>query len=461
MIFIYLILILLFSPNIYSIFKIILKDEINVLNKEEKLCFSIISSFLLYVLYLFVVGIINIKYNRIVVVVPFVINIIILIFNKNFWNGLRQLLKINKNPMKSYKLTPKSLIYCLLVFSVTIYLTYIISTAISNFLSFPDEFSVWALNAKNIFIGRKMNFFINTGLENYPNFLPLLYSGFYFFIDKIEENSIRIISGIYLSLCVVGLIGFGKRKKINLNYMLIFIMLCIILYGTFADISSSSYADIPFMTTYTFGILYFIEYLVSNRNKTFLAISSISFMSCSFMKTDGLYLMAFNLFLSLLYGPFSKIFKLKRISPKESVVYNLLIFLLPVTWKIYNKLADFPTNLVAGAGSVFELHLEYLIGLFTNMTSQFYDCIPWVIVLIILLIGYLIFYNKLSKADQEFINLCCFTFFANLMFLILCYLFVFGGEAIIAASFIRYLTRVIMIMIMASLIMLKPINKER
>lgn len=47
--------------------------------------------------------------------------------------------------------------------------------------------------------------------------------------------------------------------------------------------------------------------------------------------------------------------------------------------------------------------------------------------------------------------------FANIAFLILCYIFVFGGEAIIAASFIRYYTRVIMIQIVVSVLLLKPI----
>ena len=46
---------------------------------------------------------------------------------------------------------------------------------------------------------------------------------------------------------------------------------------------------------------------------------------------------------------------------------------------------------------------------------------------------------------------------ANIAFLILCYILVFGGEAIIVASFIRYYTRVIMIQIVVSVVLLKPI----
>ena len=92
------------------------------------------------------------------------------------------------------------------------YIVYFIGVAVSNKLVFIDEFSVWALNAKNIFIGKKMDFFINTGLENYPNGLPLLYSGFYVLIDGIKENFIRIFSGIFLIINLLNIIGLCKKR---------------------------------------------------------------------------------------------------------------------------------------------------------------------------------------------------------------------------------------------------------
>lgn len=453
MIFLYTILIALLSPTIYYIANKASKNSIQTLNWFEKAAFGLVSSFLLFSIYLFIIGILKIPYSRMVVIIPLIINIVFLL-----------MLLITKRLTIEIKITKpdwtiKNIMIIILSMALITYLLYSISTSISNFLLYPDEFSAWALNAKNIFLGKRMDYFINTGLENYPNLLPLLYSGFYFFIDRINESGIRIFSSIYMIICILGLIGIGKRKKINMFYLLTFLLFIIISYDSFFSILSSSYGDIPFLTTYTLGTLYLIEWLVGERKNSYLYISSVNLMSCCFMKTDGLYLMAFTIFLFILFCCFYKQFKLKKVGLKVAVMYNVSILWLPLLWKIYNKLANFPTNLKAGAGSVFELHLEYGISLFQNMTQQFYACLPWVLILCIIIIGYVAFYHKLNREDKQYINMCLLAFLANVVFLILCYLFVFSGEAVIAASFIRYLTRVIMIAVMATLVMLKPFDQ--
>lgn len=447
MIFIYLLLIFSIGPNILYLLNKCGIISLKKLNNYEIISTSMLLSLLTFVLYLYIVGMMSIKYTNILVTSFLMINVVVLLYLILF-----KKIKLTIN-VKHLKFNKEIIFTIILLSGIIIYLMYFISKSISIHPIYPDEFSAWLLNAKNIYIGRKMTLFMNTGFENYPNFLPLLSSGYYLFVQKIVENDVRIFSSIYLIITLIGMLGFAKRKKIDTLKLLIMFLFVISSYSIFMNIVPSSYVDIPFMATYTIGMLYLMEWLSGNRSNELLVISSISLMSTCFMKTDGLYLMAFNIFLFVIFMFFHKKLKLKKVEVKTAIIYNLSVLWLPITWKLYNIICHFPNKLETGAGSVFELHLEYTVSLFQHMTSQISGCITWLILLTIGIIGWYLNYHKLNKKNKIFVVLALLTVLANILFLIVCYYFVFGAEALIAASFIRYMTRIVFIMAMICLLL--------
>ena len=92
-----------------------------------------------------------------------------------------------------------------------------------------------------------------------------------------------------------------------------------------------------------------------------------------------------------------------------------------------------------------------------NITIQFYKDNAVVLLMGIISGSMFITYYKLDKKDKLYVVIALGAILVNIAFLILCYIFVFGGEAIFAASFIRYYTRVIMIQVVTSTVLLKPI----
>jgi len=431
------------------------KFDIKNLNRFELVSFIITSGFIGFTIYMFLLGIFKIKYTF-AIFIPIILG---LIFNISYgiYNWIKNGKKINKITLK--KIEKNNIITSLLIIANIIYILYFITSGLANKLIYPDEFSVWGLNAKNIFLGKRMDFFMNTGLENYPNFLPLLYSGFYIFINSIQENAVRIFQAIFLLINLFNLTGIAKRRNLNINFVFIFILLINYSFTQFFAFATSTYSDMSFMVLYTCGFLYMLEWLVFERKQEFFIISILNMIGCCWCKQDGLYLFAYNIFVLILIGIFYKKINLEKITIKDIAKYCILVLVLPISWKIYNIVADFPTDLAFGAGSKIEMHLEYTISLMKHMTQQFYQNLPSVILLGVILFGMIVSFHKTTQKEKIYILLGIGCVIANIAFLIFSYIFVFGGEAIVAASFIRYYSRVLMIQIVVALMIYKPLFK--
>ena len=428
MIFIYLILLLAIGPTFLQIINNKSNINIDKLNVYEKISLSIISSLLIFVIYMFIWGIVC-KYS-IYLFVPLVINFIYQLVNL-IYKILKRKWEIN---ILKTKWTIPNLITLTLGISIIFWIIHYMFGSITSFEIYPDEYAVWLLNPKNIFLGKKMTFFMNTGLEIYPNFLPLLSSGYYFLIDAIEETGVRIFSSIFMFISLFGLTGLAKRKNINVNYILALLIFMFISYGVVPSIMISTYGDIPFVATYTLGMLYLFEWLVGERKKEYLLISIVNMMAYSFIKTEALYLVLFSIALLVLSSVFYKKLKIEKINNKSIITYSSLLLMLPIAWKVYNILAKFPTRLLIGGTGV---NLQYIPSLLTNMTIQLMDCMPWVITIVVFMTCIVLFGHKLTSKQQKFIVLGLITIVANIVFLIVSYIAAFGADAEIAASFIR------------------------
>ena len=456
MIYIYLFILFIFGISIE-----IFLDKVKIINLKEMQKLEVISlgmtlGLILYTLYMFFIAIININFSFYIIVPIIILDIITLIYILKKINVIKKYICAKKYFKKEYLITG-----CLLsIFSI--YIIYLISCAKSNFLQYPDEYSAWALNAKNIFLGKNMKLFINSGFETYPQFLPLLYSGYYFFVGKIIENDIRVFSAIFIILSLINLIAVSKRLKLNINFIILLFNFILMKYTGIFELSTSIYADIPFMCLYFNSIIYLIEWLLSDKNSKELAlISLVNTIGICWCKTDGKFLIFLNIFIILINYIFSEKMNIKRKKISTIILYCISIMILPITWKIYTSIEKFPTELVVGAGSKFEIHFEYIINLFTNMSKQFFENMPWLVLSILGFIGILFFVEKLNNQEKKYLINLFVVIVGNVSFLIVCYICVFGAEAMIAASFIRYMTRIILVQLIFSMLALKPILDNR
>lgn len=451
---IYLILLISIGINFIILLNKLSLFQIKNLLKIEVVSIVLTSGIIIFTLYMYLIGLIGIKYER-YIFIPIVAGLIFNIVYGIYYFIKNKSKKQEKEKIETSKL--RKAVTAILLCANIVYIVYFIGVAVSNKLVFIDEFSVWALNAKNIFIGKKMDFFINTGLENYPNGLPLLYSGFYVLIDGIKENFIRIFSGIFLIINLLNIMGLCKKRKANINVALLLILIVYEYCYNFGCYASSTYGDVPFMVLYTCGILYFIEWIIYDRKIENMIISMVNTIGACWCKQDGTFLVAYNIFVLIIIAIFYKKLNIEKLKAKSVIIYIITILIVPISWKIYNNLAHFPTELLFGAGSKVEMHLEYFLSLMQNITIQFYKDNAVVLLMGIISGSMFITYYKLDKKDKLYVVIALGAILVNIAFLILCYIFVFGGEAIFAASFIRYYTRVIMIQVVTSTVLLKPI----
>lgn len=446
----YLILIFCFGFSLSIVLDKLNIVSIKKLNIFEYLAYFPTLGFFGLSIYMFIYGALKIKYTNSMFICVAIFSIII---------SLYYLItkKINLNIHIDLNIIKKNYMTIITIILLTLNIIYLISYSTSNNLMFPDEFSVWALNAKNIFLGKKMTFFINTGLEIYPNFLPLLYSGFYIFIDKISESNIRVIPVIFYLLLTFGMIGLGKKHNIKIWKIILANLFILNSYTGFVSIVASAYGDIPFACGYTIGMLYFFEWLIFDEKKENMFLSILFLNTACWTKTDGLLMiLPFNAFVIILYILFKKRIKI----PTNYSIKKLILFLLSsvsigIIWKGYTIVNSFPTNLSAGAGSTFKLEISYLEPLLRNMTSQQFSTWPWILFLVSCIVLFLKKFDKMKATSKVYFILLILTVLFTMVFMFACYLFIFGGEALIAASYVRYLTRAIFIMAFAVLYILE------
>ena len=463
MIILYLVLILSIGINFFVILEHFGVIDIRKLNLFEIASFIITNGFILFTLYMFIIGIFGIKYEFYIFVPIIICSIFSLLYI------IKLLIKFQKYFKKmSFKIQKEKIfniiIYLVLIFTNLNILVFFSTKSLTTKFVYPDEFSVWGLNAKNIFLGRKLDFFMNTGLENYPNFLPLLYSGLYIFIGRIQENLPRIFSSVFLIINLINLLGIAKRLNLDYKYVLFGNLFISTYFTESRAYATSLYSEYSFMAMYTMAIEYLILFILSHEKaerKNFLCISILNMIGSCWCRQDGLYLFAFNIFTLLIILFINKNIKVEKITLREFIFYISTVLIVPITWKIWTIIANYPKELAFGAGSKFELHLEFLVPLFQNMTQQFFNDIPSVILLGLLILGMFFYFERLEQQEKIIVIYNLLACLANIAFLIICYLFVFGGEAIVAASFIRYCSRIIMIQFISILILFKPIENRR
>ena len=278
----YLIIILSFGFSLSLLFDNVNFINIKKLNLLEYISYFSGLGFFCFSIYMFILGILHISYHRTMFLFIIAFNIIMIAYY------LIHSKRKKKNNHIKLVITKENILTLIITILFVLNVISIIILAASHNLTYPDEFSAWGLNAKNIFLGKKMTYFINTGLEIYPNFLPLLYSGFYIFINDIQENLIRIIPSLFFVILTLGMLGLAQKHKIKPWKIILANLFVLNFYTAMIDISASTYGDVTFSCCYTLGMLYFFEWLIFEGSKENMFISLLFLNGACWTKVDGL-----------------------------------------------------------------------------------------------------------------------------------------------------------------------------
>lgn len=347
------------------------------------------------------------------------------------------------------------LIEILLLITFALSIISLVLFSVQNRPIVADEFSAWASIPKVNFFEGSLLYRHDYGFAKYPPFMTAVYSGFYHFIGRVDDMSVRAIQPIISFVNLLGIYGYAKRKDYNGKFLLLMLTVFMVAYTCITDIAASTYIDLVFACFYTLGCLYFMEILFG-KNKVSNLLLSLLFMSIvSLIRPDGMYLLLF--FIPIL--AFDYLFREKRL---KSAIYGILVVVLsPVLFFGYEFFRK--TMCVnAPSGSSRPVVYELTVKMFTASFSQLFLNISWMIIIIAfcLLLFLCAFYQKIDK-NTAFLGFYLIALIVmNISFLDVCYIYKFGPEAGIAASFIRYMIRAVFVGMFACLVLHKRLTKE-
>lgn len=393
--------------------------------------------FLIFTLYMLILAFLNIKYNFLILFTIPILNFIIVSIVL-----IKRIISKFKNSHNKFKIKFKFGLCLNIIFDIMLLIIfiYLFLKAYSNHVMLADEFNYWAIQARTIFIDKVTNSF----KPSYPSFSPYLTSGYYFFINSIRDNQVRIIQTIFLIFCCLLTIDFGKKYSINKLFIKLFYILIILLYPTMIDVSSSLYADVSFMFFYSFSILYLYEWLFKDRNNFYFLCSIIFLALTVWTKTDGLYLSLYSYFIVVLSSIFYKKISITKVNSKKIIWYFFTTISPILLWKAYLR---FYVPLSKSPVLSSDIRLFNFPSMLNAMNNQIFS---YRLVTFLFIVSVIIIFIIIPKYYKDYmLNFYfLFSFIAvNFMFLVVCYLTIFGIEGLTAASFIRYMSHILPVLI--------------
>lgn len=444
MIFVYIILLSLLGISLLELLDKLKVINLQKLTKLEYISIAINIGLLTFSLYMQMLAFLNIKFNYLVLFIPIFINAIIaiILLIKRFKQNKFLKLKEKPNKIKKYlKYSVNALLILMFVF--------IFVEGYANYMEYPDEFSYWGLQPKAFFITKSLANFN----PHYPNFMPSLTAGYYFFINKIVENGSRIIQAVLLLTNFGLMYEICKRRGLNLFVFKLLFLVFILFYPVFIDVSTSLYTDIAFMSFYSLGTIYLLLWIFFERDKNNLFLSIIFTIMGIWVKKDGMPLTMYMYLYLITFKIFNKQFGIKKIKIKDIFKFILPTLGIYIMWFLYKRFY-IPTVVASGTTSTL-ISPSNFIPMLMAMKDQILNDIMPTIILIGILTSLVLIIPKMNKIDKIY-NYSLISFiFINICFLMVCYLTVFGGEGLTAASFIRYMSREIPIYILLTLEILK------
>ncbi|KGP78073.1 hypothetical protein [Paenibacillus sp. MAEPY1] len=406
-------------------------------------------------LYCWGLSIFEVDYSFTVIYVPLIVGSLLLIIVNRYILKNNFFYKIKKSVL--FRNKREIFLYIFVLFIVLVEFIAILSHSISVKVYQPDEYSQWAFQAKVIFEGKSLESFyggngFETGFERYPSFIPLIAACFYIFSNDIVDSFVRVIGPIFLGSLSIFI--YSIIVKIVKSHLIAILMVGIFLTSGFVvfEISSGLYADIAFSYFYTISAVFLLYHLVNKKVRSLLC-SALFLGIASWVKTDGQYLIIIHLFI-LLVHMFLEYRSIKLIRN----VKNVLIYLggasiIPLTWNAYTNISNFPVSRWS-----FSPHFEFVFSMISSSIEQIMNTTNWgmfwPLCLCMLVINLYLGFRKYQIYVLAII-------LANIAFLYLSYIFMFGMEAQTAASFSRYILRVAPLSLIYVALIIKELKNTR
>lgn len=414
----------------------------NKFNIFEKIFFSMITGPFIYILILYIIGLFNITYNHMLIIFILYLFLLISIITL-IYNILNKNIKFNK---LNIKFNYKNILSIILFISYIVIVLYFMSSSITSTINYRDSFTAWAINAKSLFTGGKIYSNLNNYNVLYPFYLKLLYGGYYYFINNLEEYSIKIFPSIYLIIGLFGILGVVIKRHGNVNLTLIILILSLLFYGV-DEFVLSTYSDISFMVCYGLGSIYLIEYILDSNSNNII-LSGILLASANCIKYEGITLCFINILLII-------ILLIKNIINKKNInkyiLYIISIIYLSISWIILiNSLKKYDSFIVKTD------RLSLVFNMFKSMSDKIFNNNIILLCISIILIGLFINYHRLNNKNKLYVKILIYFIIGIFISIIINYLFLMPEYAGIVDSFYRYLIRLyIFVIVLISILFSK------
>ena len=210
-----------------------------------------------------------------------------------------------KIPRSSFKLTrktPGTVIFVVLAlltfgsFLVVLFFTFLFP------IRFWDAISCWSLKGKAFFIDSDIfTFYTQHQYEfshhSYPLYVSLLQSWIYIWIDRVDENLVKIIFPMfYLSGIFTLYYFFRKNLGRILSMLFVFVFSAIPIV---ADHGYIEYTNLLFSIVLLLGVYFFYLHRVKRKIGSYLVASSVFFALLASIRTEGMAYLALFFVLNL------------------------------------------------------------------------------------------------------------------------------------------------------------------
>ncbi len=171
-------------------------------------------------------------------------------------------------------------------------------------IRFWDAVSCWSLKAKAFFIDSDIFAFYTQhqytfSHHSYPLFLPLLQTWIYLWIDKVDENLVKIIFPLFYASGIFTLYHFFRQK---LNRLLA--MLLVFVFSTIpiiADHGYIEYTNLLFSVVLVLAVYFFYLHRVKRKIGSYLVTASVFFALLASIRSEGLAYMALFFVINFLF----------------------------------------------------------------------------------------------------------------------------------------------------------------
>lgn len=266
---------------------------------SEKIPLSIIFGYGVVSIQMFLMGLLNIKFTRINILIPWII-----LFFANLSTGkLQKFCSVRVPQFRKFRFYEVSI-----MLGIVLQTFYNFLRALIKPMESYDAVAIHGLKSKVIFFANGIgpDFFKTISMNfggahpDYPLLLPLCENWVYVFLGNFNDQLVKIIFPLfYISILFL---LYAVLKKMTGNTLIPLLMtFALSSIKQFSDYATIGYADLILAVYFGTAIFYLYLWSVSN-NELYLKICTISLIFCVWTKNEGMLLALIGIFLLFVYG---------------------------------------------------------------------------------------------------------------------------------------------------------------